>query len=300
MRKLFLLLAMGLMLVSCEENKPEPTPDPTPNPTPGDKVELALLSDGAMVFNANGGFGTIEYSIEGASASDIAVTTDQEEDNRWVININSSTPNEITFSVKRNQTSFARTCNIMVSCGEESFTVMVNQKSNDEIDETVEAPHLHGMYYGNRDGADYNYYLIFSNGDLVNNGWSYEQGYGYFRVLSRSTPNSYYYTVDLFVTKADDGTLTVPDGEYEVKFQGNGLGPVIEGAWSVYEFTDETGWVDESWNYSDGTLTVEGNKFELLVTLYDFENGVRIGRHFVTYEGDYDLYDDSTGQVIED
>ena len=47
------------------------------------------------------------------------------------------------------------------------------------------------------------------------------------------------------------------------------------------------------WSYSEGTLSVEGNKFDLIVTLYDYENGVRIGRHHVSFEGDYELYDDS-------
>lgn len=302
MKKLFLLLAMGLMLASCEDNTPDnngPTPTPTPTPTPGDEVELTLLSEGAMVFSANGGNGTISYSITGASASDIVVTTNLEENNQWVIHINSETPNEITFSVKRNQTDFSRSCNITASCGEKSFTVMVNQKANSEIDETVVAPKLHGIYYGNRDGADYNYYLFFSDGELSGGDWAQEQGYGWFRKFTHNTPNAYYYTVDLYSNKPDDGTLTVPDGEYEVKWQATGIGPVIEGGFSVYERMNEYGGVAESWNYSDGKLIVDGNKFELLVTLYDFENGVRIGRHYVTFEGDYSLYNDSTGQIIE-
>ena len=110
---------------------------------------------------------------------------------------------------------------------------------------------------------------------------------------------AYYYTVDLYSNKPDDGTLTVPDGEYEVKWQATGMGPVIEGGFSVYERMNDYGGVAESWNFSDGKLIVEGNKFELLVTLYDFENGVRIGRHYVTFEGDYSLYNDSTGEKIE-
>lgn len=296
MRKLlFLMTALSLALVSCDE----PTPEGGGSQT-GDNVALTLTSEGALIFNANGGFGTITYTLENGSASDIVVTTNQEEDNQWVINFNTSTPGEIGFSVKRNKTNFSRSCDVTVTCGNASFTVMVNQKSNTDIDETIEAPHLYGMYYGNRDGGDYNYYLILTDGELTDNGWGYEQGYGYFRQLSRNTPNAYYFTVDVYVTKADDGSLRVPDGEYELKFQGTGRGPIIEGGYSVYERTGADGWATESWNFEEGaTLVVEGNRFEFVATLYDYENGIRGTRYFVTYEGDYTLFADHTGEIIE-
>ncbi len=285
MRKLFVLMvATALSFAACEQS----TESPRPNDGNGNAI-LTLTSDGAIIFGANGGIGTIEYTLENATDDNqIKAVTDVD----WIINFNYK-EGAVTFTVKRNNTNYSRSGNVTVSYGEESFDVMVNQKSNTEIDESIEAPNLVGIYYGDRDGGDYNYYIMLTNGELTDNGIMDDGNGNTYRSFTRQTPNAYYYIVDVFSITPDNGDLRVPDGTYTLNLKNNGKGNSFMQGFSIYALNDGIGNETESWNYSEGTLTVEGNKFELLVTLYDYENGVRIGRHHVTFEGDYELYDDT-------
>ena len=284
---LVLFAAMAMAFTACEPNN-QPTPGGSGNGN-GDDAVLTLTSEGALIFGATGGMGTIEYTLENAADdSQVTATTDTD----WIINFNYG-DNTVTFTVKRNMTNFSRSGNVTVSYGEQSFDVMVNQKSNTEIDESVEAPNLVGIYYGNRDKGDYNYYIMLTDGELTDHGMVDDGMGNSFREFTYDTPNAYYYFVDLFCTTPDNGDLHIPDGTYTLDLGNTGRGNKFMQGYSIYRINDDKGQISMDWSYSEGTLTVEGNKFDLIVTLYDYENGVRIGRHHVSFEGDYELYDDS-------
>ncbi len=282
MKKLFVLLTLlAVGLTACEKPAPEPSTS---------EVVLTLTSEGAMVFDNNGGMGTITYTLENpVEGEKLEVSADCD----WIININDSVDGEISFTVKRNQAGLGRSGNITAKYADKEFTVIINQKSNLDIDVTVEAPNLKGIYYGRRDGGSDNYYIMFTNGDLIFDSTQYDEYGRPYSLYLKNTPNAYYYIVDLFVDAEDDGSRKVPDGVYTLDLYNTGGGNQFMLGFSMYSLNDASGWATEEWNYSTGSLVVEGNKMELTVTLYDYENSIELDRHFVTFEGEYELYDDS-------
>lgn len=288
---------MTMSVVACETtDKPEDQPTPTP-PTPGpSEYSFKLTSDGAMVFDDMGGTSRIDYLL-----SDTAETLDAIElshDSDWILNLKDEGLNEdgigrISFTVKRNNGGETRSCTITATYKEQSFNVMINQRSNSDVDVTVTATSLVGFYYGNRDGGDYSYYIALTDGDIVYEGTVTDPTYGSYEKYTYSTPNAYYYLLDVYSTQpADKDNIRVPDGTYTYDTANTGLGDQIMSGFSLYQLNDAGGWPAEQWIFSNATLVVEGNRFELTANLVDDDYN-QIGLHFVTFEGDYQLIDDS-------
>ena len=138
MKKLFyLLLALPLAFVACEPKEPIETPT--------DPAVLTLTSESSLQFGAEGGEGTITYTLENAAkGTELTATTDAE----WITDI--TIGEQITFVVAANETTEERNDRILVTYGEQNFNVFVKQEGVEPV-VNFEAKHLDGTYYG----ADY-------------------------------------------------------------------------------------------------------------------------------------------------
>lgn len=293
-RLLFGLLMMcaASMFVACEDNQVTPDDDPTPTPTPGPDsgVVFELTSDGAMVFDNNGGFGTITYKLENPTETGVVTPY---TDCDWIINFTQTEAGSIGFTVKLNRTSNSREGIITVTYADKSFDVIVSQRSNNEIDETVYVPNIRGFYYGQKSGGDYGYYISMTDGDWTYLGRQEQQGV-YFEKYDWTWPSCYNYFLYVFTPVADAGECKIPDGVYELDHSSPAFGgPRFNAHSSWFRRTDENGWPIEQYDFSDGQLVVEGDRLELTVTIYDNENKVQIARHLAIYEGDYELVYDA-------
>lgn len=120
---LCLLLALPLTLTSCEEIVSNLLPP-----------SLTLTSEDLQTFNAQGGAGTISYTLTNASNS-IKLSVSCEAD--WIENITVSS-SDIKFNVAANEGS-VRNTQIVVTYGDLSFEVTIVQESaNDTGDNTNE------------------------------------------------------------------------------------------------------------------------------------------------------------------
>lgn len=114
----FALLALPLAFAACE---PEPTPEPQPEP--GVKPQLILTSDDVMNFKADGGNGTIEYTLVNAKEG---TEFTHECEAEWISNF--AFGEDITFEVAANDGD-ARTAKITIKYDTQSFDVTVNQEA---------------------------------------------------------------------------------------------------------------------------------------------------------------------------
>ena len=113
----YMLLALPVMLASCEE---EPAVEPQPTPTP-EAPKLTLTSEESAFINAEGGEGTITYTLENAvEGTEVTATADV----AWI----SVTAGEtIAYTVAANENSAIRSGVITVAYGEANFTVSIKQ-----------------------------------------------------------------------------------------------------------------------------------------------------------------------------
>lgn len=285
----FLLLALvSIAFIGCEE-KPTPEPEPEPQPTPGE-YSFTLTSEGAINFDEKGGIGHITYNLENPTETGVVTCT---PDVDWIINVSTSEAGVITFTAKRNQANESRTTMLVAHYEDKSIEVMVNQRSNNEIDVTNVATNATGFYYGDYSdmGGDFNYYLILTDGEMVFLGRYEDPIYGAYDSYGYTTPNAFYYFLDVYAEMADDGSLRVPDGTYTYDSTASGLGGHIMPGYSLYQLNDESGFpMEQHLMYEGTTLVVEGDKIELTAVLVD-DDLMEVGRHFVTYTGEYQLVD---------
>lgn len=109
----YLLLALPMMFVACEE---EPQPAPTP-----EAPKLTLTSEESAFINAEGGEGTITYTLENAvEGTELSATADVD----W---ISVTTGETINYTVAANEDTALRTGVITVAYGSASFTVTIKQ-----------------------------------------------------------------------------------------------------------------------------------------------------------------------------
>lgn len=112
----YLLLALPVMLVACEE-----TVEPDPTPVVKDPV-LTLTSDATVYIPSEGGEGEITYTLENAvEGVNVEATTEAD----WITNLTAG--QTITFVVTANEANEGRTADIVVAYGEKNFTVNVQQ-----------------------------------------------------------------------------------------------------------------------------------------------------------------------------
>lgn len=113
----YMLLALPVMLASCEE---EPAVEPKPTPTP-EAPKLTLTSEESAFINADGGEGTITYTLENAvEGTELTATADVD----W---ISVTTGETINYNVAANENTALRTGVITVAYGSANFTVTIKQ-----------------------------------------------------------------------------------------------------------------------------------------------------------------------------
>lgn len=114
----YLLLALPMMFVACEEETPV---QPGPGPEEPKAPVLTLTSDSSVYVQATGGEGEITYTLENAvEGTEVTATADVE----WI----SVTAGEtIAYTVEANDSPALRSGVITVAYGEANFTVSVKQ-----------------------------------------------------------------------------------------------------------------------------------------------------------------------------
>ena len=195
LHKLLLLLALPFFFAGCTEGKI--------NGYETGITKLTLNSEDSLQFTAEGGNGTIAYTLLNAVAgTNLTATCDAQ----WVKNI--TIGEDITFTVAANEGD-ARNTKIVVSYAQLSFEVGVAQAGKSGSDTpgenvTLTAQYLLGNYWAKSwDSVDYNYSIILS--DV---GFDDESEY---------LPNGKYYYIEVYSTEAiidEDNYTTVPSGTY--------------------------------------------------------------------------------------
>ena len=127
----YLLLALPLAFAACEEapkevNKPD-------EPVQTNDPKLTLTSDATMDFAAEGGEGTITYTLENA-VEGVELTATCEAD--WVMNV--TVGETVTFTVAENEAEEARESKVVVAYGELSFEIAVKQAGKAEAPKVPE------------------------------------------------------------------------------------------------------------------------------------------------------------------
>lgn len=279
--KKFLALAtmVALIFVGCQD--PEPV-----------QPELKLTSQSTMSFTAEGGNGTITYSLTNpVNGTEIEASSSDS----FVASFDTATSGSVTFVVAANEATEARSATITVKYSTESFTVTVNQEGaasqpdepgeggGDEpgegggeepaADVVFEATKVNGFYYGN---GEYEFYVSTVGFD--------DEGY--------YQPNAVYFSfVELYAAApAEDAeAIYVPAGEYVLDLDYTyAQGTFTEN--STYFETDADGRQINKQFYAEATLVVaEDGSMEFNATDEDGKT------YLMTLPaGDYPFVDEST------
>ena len=267
MKKILSFFAIAAMLfTACEKPVDE-------NPSESTE-QIKLISENVVKVNSGSAMAFINYEIldivEGAEVKATANVS-------WIGNFDYKQQGKINFTVEKNPDGEPREGVITVSYDKSQFEVKVIQAlSENPTNKEIKAPLLQGKYYGNVQGL-YNYYLTFS--DL-----------GMDASNMFSTPNAYYYFVDLYleVEPSDMSHIKVPVGVYEFDANNMPIGDTFKEQWSWYQINDESGFPVSQIHYESGKFTVEENKITLEITLtVDHVQET----HKIVYDGDDSLLD---------
>lgn len=241
-------------LVACETTTPAQSDE---------NAVLTLTSEQILNFNPMGGKGTITYTLTDAKANALPTAVSGAE---WVTDI--TVAEDITFNVAANDTTEDRNAVIVVSYGEQSFTVHIKQTfdiyASWNVDVEFVATALNGEYYGTAYSADPNYFAILSKNGTT--GWSdlYVDTYYRFDIFSK--------------TPADANTPVLPAGVYTLDEYSLGEGDTFGKEYSVRLETFQSGQLQET-KIEDGVIYITENKFEAILKLSDGKV------HRVVYEG---------------
>ena len=256
LNKLLLLLALPLAFAACE---PTETPDPVvPEPV------LTLTSENSLQFGAEGGQGTITYTLENAVEGTELTATPVEE---WITNV--TVAENITFDVAVNEVSEKRQGRILVAYGDQSFDVFINQEAAEQV-ETFAADQLVCDFYTKlEDGSGYNFNIY-----LTDVGFS---SGGYY------IANGTYYELDLYMDNEplldEEGYRHIPVGTYTYDGSDSGDDMTIGYTYSGYYKVNSVGSyfeVQEHFESAELVVTEEG------MTLTAYVAGVK---HVATYKG---------------
>ena len=273
LQKLFLLLALPFFFAGCSEFLGENSPA-------NNDVKLTLTSEATLNFEAEGGKGTITYTLENAAEDDIATAACAAD---WITNLTAG--RTITFDILANKGE-ARNTIIAVTYKHKYFEVVVYQAANDNPNDdpndtenpTFVATYLDGGYYAQYYGSvGYNYYLVLS--DLG------------FDEYNEPLANGKYYYLDVYSTIAvvdEDNYTTIPVGTYTYDINDTTEVGTIAYASGYMVFNDEGSDYISNDYFESATLVVT----ESGLTLNAVVNGVT---HVVTYEGKPKLYAEYTG-----
>lgn len=265
MKKYFLLLAMVFVgLVACEKSV-EPGPDTPVDPTK--QPELTLTSEAVLNFAAEGGQGTVTYTLTNVEEG---VVPSAESGANWVTDI--TVADNITFNVAVNETTEVRNATLYVEYGEQNFSVQIMQAGAEpEIvpDVIFEATALNGESYG----------------DAYTNGKSYD----YYAILSKNGTTGYmdlyidtYYRFDIYSDTPLSDPLTLPLGEYVFDEYDLSTPGTFGSGYSFRFQTFEDGTYKEN-RVLDGKIVVTENHIEAIVKYDDGKI------HKITYDGSLEL-----------
>ena len=259
MKRVFLLLVVSLLaFVACENTTPSQVEE---------NAVLTLTSEQVLNFNPTGGKGTITYTLTDAKANALPSAVSGAE---WVTDI--TVAEDITFNVAANDGAEDRSAVIVVSYGEQNFTVHIKQTfdiyASWNVDVEFVATALNGQYYGTAYSADPNYFAILSKNGTT--GWSdlYVDTYYRFDIFSK--------------TPADANAPVLPAGVYTLDEYSLGEGDTFGKEYSVRLETFSDGRFQET-QIEEGVVTISENKFEALLKLVDGKV------HRVVYEGSLEL-----------
>ena len=265
LQKLFLLLALPFFFAGCTEGMI--------NGYETGVTKLTLNSEDSLQFTAEGGNGTIAYTLLNAVAgTNLEATCDAQ----WVKNI--TIGEEITFTVAANEGD-ARNTKIVVSYAQLSFEVGVAQAGksgsdtpadpNDPTEKvTLAATYLDGKYYDlYYETIGYNYYIILSDKGFDENNYA--------------QPNGKYYYLDIYGIEAvvdDYSYTTVPAGTYTYDANDTTeVGTIASASGYMVINSDATDCVIDEY-FDNATLVVTSNGLTLKAVIGNVE-------HTVTYNG---------------
>lgn len=264
MKRLFFTFSLFAMLLTSCETVSEGTDF------------IKLTSKESVNVGSGSSMGYISYDlltpVEGATVEATATV-------EWIGDFDYAQMGKIMYNVEKNPAEEARTGEIVVTYGNDSFKVTITQAANPAPTfKSVTVPHLIGSYYGIQGGM-YNYYLAFTDIATDNN---------------YNCPNAIYYFVDLYMLQEpeDMNNITVPLGEYDFDISNSGIPGTFVESFSWYQINDSGGYPspETQLSYETGKLIVEEGKLTLSVTLTI--DGIQ-ENHVVVYEGDYSLRDES-------
>ena len=297
----YLLLALPLAFAACEESGDEVLPP-----------VLKLTSEDTLSFNAEGGEGTITYTLEnGMDNIKIQVQCDAD----WVQNITAA-KDKVTFNVAANEGA-KRTTKIVVSYSELSFEVTIkqaeganhdadaddnnnedgnedgnddgNEDGNDEGNEDGnEDGNDEGNEDGNEDGNDddeepYLYEAVLDGAKRMDN-VALEYPYNYFAIEFFTDDYATRFTAYLVGKESD--TILQP-GTYNVDNKGIFFLKDQELCANLQKYTLEKGEVVVSGNYNSG--------YEFVITLADVDGNL----FNFTYKGEVQNMDQSMNKPTE-
>ena len=264
MRKLIALLALvTIAFVACE-----------PIDDPAQSVGLTITSKTEVSISSGSTMGIITYTID----SPIEGATIEAECNvEWINSFNFSQMGKISYKVDANPSYDAREGEVMIKYNNlEAARIVFKQAGKTRPEEVaVEIDYALGHYFGDYANINYNYYLVLSTSNYDANGSFYAAGEKYF--------------LDIYADKRpeDYNNIRVPDGVYTFNPNNDGKAGTFLESYSIYKHYDINGYQVDEKQYSEGKLTVEGDKLTLELVFVGEESNIYV----VTYEGDYSMMD---------
>lgn len=177
---------------------------------------------------------------------------------------------------------------VVVADGYVTFTLSNGQTVTLPLEEGGETPepddavrvtayHVDGMYYGTSYSDAHNYYMLFSDNGMDEEGWE--------------LPNSKYYKVDLYGEEGvtdSEGYISIPVGEYVLDMNDTCAAGTIAVSYCGYFETDANCEFGDMLYYEDATLVVTESGATLTVVIEDVT-------HVVTYNGEVKIVNPDAG-----
>lgn len=262
MRKLFALIALAAaVFTACEGD----------NEVNYDNLKIKLSSDSVMSFGVDGGEGVITYEFEEISdatrakakypATEAATAVD------WITDLTvHATSLEVTFNVAANEGG-KREATIKVWSGDHSFMVMVKQDGTTSYDQTFNATHVGGTYYGKVQTRGHDYFVILSNMQPES--------------ISSVPYGACEYRFDIYSEHgaAFESPRRVPVGVYTLDHQRTGEPGTID-AHQDCSYMYDNRELAKNEAFKTGTLTVTEDSIIADITLFNGET------HHIEYHGD--------------
>ena len=224
-------------------------------------AELTLTSERVMEFGAEGGTGTITYTLENARKGALPEVTVSDA---WITNV--TVGQNITFTVEVEDTGEIRSGRIYVSYGDKNFDVFVKQEAGVYVAKFA-ADKMVGSYLGSTSRSTYNMNVI-----LTDLGYS-ESG--------TAVGGATYYRLDLYSATEPqldaEGWMTIPAGIYSFDGSSTASEMTIGNALSAYYKLNEDASAYEAREYFDSAELVVT---ESGLTLRAYVTGTQ---HIVTY-----------------